>query len=127
MNLERVKSIFTLFTGQENCEDYLPIISLAISQVENMLQDGTLSSESRLEMLAGAIANYRYVQILASRMETISAYNGEMLMANKNSNALECAEKIVLDYMEICSDLIGKRTILMNTGKDNIAYGRYNN
>lgn len=116
MDIERVKSLFTLFTGQNDYEKYLPVINISVLQVKNMLLKNADSDDSRLDILAASIANYRYVQILASRMESISAYNGKMLMSDKNSGALKYAGQLMLEYMEICSDLIGESPVFISTG-----------
>ncbi len=115
MDIERIKSLFTLFTGQNDYEKYLPIINISITQVQNMILENADINDSRLDILAASVANYRYVQMLASRMESISAYNGKMLMPESNSNAVRYAERIMIDYMNLCSDLIGKNTVLIST------------
>ncbi|MDE5947090.1 MAG: hypothetical protein K2G63_07295 [Oscillospiraceae bacterium] len=116
MNTEKIKSLFALFTGQNNYEEYLPIIAVSITQVEKMLKENADISDSRLDMLTASVANYRYVQIIASRMENISAYNGEMILPQKDNNALKYARQIMLDYMDICSDIINANPVLLNTG-----------
>ena len=115
MNIERITPLFTLFTGQNDYDKYLPLISISITQVNNMLLENADQNDSRLDMLTASIANYRYVQLLASRMESISAYNGKMLMPEKNSGALKYAERIMNDYMNLCSDLIGQNTVFIST------------
>ena len=37
MNIESVKTLFTLFSGEDVTEKYLPLISLSVSEVEKML------------------------------------------------------------------------------------------
>ncbi|MGN1036215.1 MAG: hypothetical protein ACI4PX_00425 [Ruminococcus sp.] len=115
MDTERIKSLFTLFTGQNDYDTYLPIISISIVQVNNMLLENADKNDPRLDMLTASVANYRYVQMLASRIESISTYNGEMLIPDKNSNAVKYAESIMLDYMNLCSDLIGQNTVFIST------------
>jgi len=115
MDIERIKSLFTLFTGQNDYERYFPIINISVIQVQNMLIKNTDENDARLDILTASVANYRYVQMLASRMESISAYNGKMIMPESNSNAVRYAERIMLDYMNLCSDLIGKDTVLIST------------
>jgi len=116
MDIEKIKSVFTLFTGQNDYEKYLPIIKTSVSWVESMLKDSAYSSDPRLDMLAAAAANYRYVQILSARMESISAYNGKMLVQDSNSGALKYARQLLKEYMEICSPLIGEQTVFISTG-----------
>ena len=120
MTIERVKSMFTLFTGQKDYETYLPIISVSMFQVEKMLKEGANFSDPRLDILAGSVANYRYVQILSAQMETVSAYNGEMVVSDKNTGALKYAEGLMRDYMSMCSDLIGEQSavFIATGGKD---------
>lgn len=117
MDIERIKSIFSLFTGQDDYERYLPIINFATVQVKNMLNSTADIYDIRLDMLAAAVANYRYVQIVASRMENISAYNGKMLVPDSNSNAVKYAERIVRDYMDICADMLKEQSVIINTGE----------
>lgn len=116
MDIERIKSLFSIFTGQNNYEEYLPVIAVSMTQVERMLKENVDLSDSRLDMLTASVANYRYVQIITSRMENISAYNGEMIISKKDNNALNYAKQIMLDYMDICSDIINTNPVLLNTG-----------
>lgn len=116
MDIERIKSLFTLFTGENDYDKYFPVISIAVAQVNKILLENADKDDARLDMLTASVANYRYVQMIASRMENISAFDGKMLISDKNSNAVKYAEEIMFDYMNLCSDLISQNSVFINTG-----------
>lgn len=112
MNIESVKSLFTLFSGEGDCESYMPVITLAIAETEKMLADGADNSDIRLDFLCAAIANYRLQQINAAHDRTESTYAGKLLTSPENSGTLRYAEKLLSDYINLCGDLIKPRTFM---------------
>lgn len=106
MNFEAVKALFTLFTGLEDTEKYLPIISFAVKETTDMLASVQYVSDSRIELLCGAIANYRFVQLEAAREYTQSTYAGNTSTSKKESVALKYACALVKDYMTVCRSLL---------------------
>lgn len=109
MNIESVKSLFRLFSGEDEPEKYAPLIELAMSEVEKMLLPDTDRSDIRLAFLGAAIANHRFCQINSSRDRTQLTYAGKMLKDGENS-VLAFSEKLLRDYLELCSDLIAPQT-----------------
>lgn len=112
MNIESVKSLFQLFSGESDLERYMPLVSLAAAETEKMLTDGADSSDIRLDFLCAAIANYRLQQINAAHDRTESTYAGKLLTSPENSGTLRYAEKLLTDYFNLCDDLIKPRTFM---------------
>lgn len=109
MNIESVKSLFRMFSGEEDSEKYAPVIELAMAEVEKMLLPDADRNDSRLPFLCAAVANHRLCQINSSRDRTQITYAGRMLIDNPDST-VSFSQKLIRDYLEICSDLIVPQT-----------------
>ena len=109
MNIESVKSLFRMFSGEDDSEKYAPLIELALSETEKMLLPDADRSDVRLNFLCAAVANHRCRQIISSRDRTEITYAGKMLRDGKDS-ALAYSEKLLRDYLELCSDLVKPQT-----------------
>lgn len=119
MNIEAVKSLFTVFSGEELNDAYDQIIRLAVSETEKMLVPGCDTSDIRLEFLCAAAANYRLQQINAAHDRSGSVYAGSMTELKSGKTALAYAEKLLSDYMNMCADIIVPRTFMfITTGKE---------
>lgn len=105
MNLESVKTLFQMFSGEEYSEMYAPVIELAMWEVSRLLRPEAEASDVRLDFLAAAFANYRARTILCSRQSDKITYAGKMLTP-RNDSSLAYAEKLLRDHCEMCSDLI---------------------
>lgn len=112
MNIESVKPLFRLFSGENDLETYMPVITLAVAETEKMLADGADSSDIRLDFLCAAAANYRLQQINAARGRSESTYAGKLAAAPENSGSLRYAEKLLGDYINLCEELIKPRTFM---------------
>jgi len=106
MDINSVKSLFTMISGEEDYEIYLPIIILSMSETERMLKAGADKNDIRLDFLSAAIANFRYVQLKASRDRTQAVMLGNALTSENESGTLRYAEKLMYRYMGMCSELI---------------------
>lgn len=111
MNIESVKSLFELFSG-ESQEEYLPLEELAVAEVEKMLLPDADPTDIRLNFLAAALANYRLSQIKASRDRTKVTYAGKMLDPSAGVNS---AAGLLRDYLQLCSSLIRPRTFIFGS------------
>ena len=111
MNIESVKTLFTLFSGEDVSETYTPIITLAVSEVEKMLFSESDSTDVRLDFLCAAVANHRLQQINSARERAEFTVAGKMLTASQNT-ALSYSEKLLRDYMNMCEDLIKPKTFM---------------
>lgn len=112
MNIESVKSVFTLFSGETDFEKYSPIIALAMQEVENMLVDKEACDDIRLDFLCAAAANYRLQQINAAHDRSEITYAGKMLASPANSGTLKYAEKLLSDYINLCGNLVKPKTFM---------------
>ena len=63
MNTVSVRTLFALFSDEEDTERYAPVIELALRETELMLVTGADRSDVRLDFLCAALANYRLQQI----------------------------------------------------------------
>ncbi|MCD7890305.1 MAG: hypothetical protein LUG26_00580 [Ruminococcus sp.] len=119
MNIETVKSIFQLISGEEDTETHLPFIELAVLETEKMLTDGADTEDARLDFLCAAIANFRLQQANSARDRSESVYAGRLISSSDSGSTLEFSEKLLLDYMNLCEDLIDSRTfVFMRFGPD---------
>ena len=110
MNIESVKSLFELFSGEE-AEEYIPLIGLSVVETERMLLPEADSSDVRLDFLAAAMANYRLARIKASRDRTQVTYAGKALK-NDEGSSCEAAADLLREYMQLCSELISAKTFI---------------
>ncbi len=111
MNIESVKTLFTLFSGEEASENFIPVITLAVSEVEKMLLPESDPTDVRLDFLCASIANNRLQQIYSARERSEFTVAGKMLKESQNT-ALAYSEKLVRDYMNMCEDLIKPKTFV---------------
>ena len=110
MNIESVKTLFTLFSGEE-AEKYSPIIALAMSEVEKMLLPDIDTTDIRLDFLCAAMANHRLQQINSARDRTQVTFAGKMT-AGKQESVLAYSEKLLRDYLRLCDGLIRSKTFV---------------
>lgn len=109
MNIESVKTLFCLFSGEDHTEQYTPVIRLAMTETEKILRPDADMSDIRLDFLAAAMAHYRVRQLHASQDRSRYTYAGKMA-ASVQAHDLVCAEKLLRDYYSMCSDLIVPQT-----------------
>lgn len=110
MNIESIKSLFRLISGEDSCEGFMPVITLAVKETENMLLPDTDPSDVRLEFLCAAIANYRLCTIKNAQDRTDSTYGGKMLSDSQNIHSLSYAKNLLNDYFDLCHELIKPKT-----------------
>ncbi len=113
MNIESVKTLFQLFSGEADIDKYLPLIELSVSETEKMLLSGADGSDSRLDFLTAAAANLRCQQLIAAQNHSESTYAGKLLSADSGcAGTVKYAEKLLSDYISICSDLIKPKSFV---------------
>lgn len=112
MNIETVKSLFLLFSGESDANAYMPMIELAQAEVFKMLRSDADKSDLRLEFLCAAIANLRLQQCKAAHDRTSSTFVGRMSTNTDTGAPLRYASKLVSEYINICSDLINCSTFV---------------
>lgn len=112
MNIESVKTLFSLFSGEEASESNTPLIELAIAEVGKMLLPNADSTDIRLDFLTAALANYRLRQVKSARDRTKVTYAGKML--DSGSDDCAYAEKLLRDYLQLCEELIAPRIFVFS-------------
>lgn len=117
MNIEAVKTLFTLFSGEDVSEKYTPLINLSVSEVEKILLPDADPSDIRLDFLCASIANHRLQQINSARERSEFTVAGKMLTVSQNT-AVSYSEKLLRDYMNLCSDLIKQKTFVFMSFSD---------
>lgn len=108
MNIEKIKKLFTLFSGEEYEEKHRDILELGIAEVKKMLREDADTEDARLDFLAAADANYRYCQALLSADGKLYTYGGSMPDGNVREKwgILDFAGNLLKDYFQMCRDLI---------------------
>ena len=122
MNIEKIRTLFTLFSGEDVLDTYVPLITLAVDEVNRMLLPNADSTDVRLDFLAAAIANNRLQKIKNARDRSEITFAGKMLSADRGS--LIYSEKLVSDYLQLCSELINSKTFIFSAfscGEDGIS------
>lgn len=105
MNIASVKTLFALFSDEEDTERYAPVIELALKETELMLLMDTDRSDVRLDFLCAALANYRLQQIKSGQDRRKYTYAGKVIDSGAGSS-LDCAERLLRDYIQLCEGLI---------------------
>ena len=105
MNTESVKSLFALFSGEEETERYAPVIELALRETGLMLLMDADRSDIRLDFLCAAVANYRLQQIKCAQDRRKYTYAGKVVDSGDGS-CLASAAQMLRDYMQLCEGLI---------------------
>ena len=66
INVNNVNSLFELFSGEDANSEWTPVIVMVVLEVRNMLLPDADNTDTRLEFLAAAVANYRTQEIKLS-------------------------------------------------------------
>lgn len=114
MNNEKIKKLFTLFSGEEYEEKHQPVLELGIAEVTKMLREDADTEDTRLDFLAAAAANYRYCQAMLSADGKLYTYGGSMPdnSSGRKWGILDFAENLLKDYFQMCRDLITADTFV---------------
>ena len=105
MDSENIKSLFTLFSGEQYNNELAPFLEVSTIQVQKMLRDDADENDVRLEFLCAALANYRYRLAAASADRSEYTYAGKMLSVS-DGKLLNFSESLLKDYYHLCRDLI---------------------
>lgn len=123
MEPERVKSLFTLFSGEEDVTTYAPIIDAAIVEVAQSLREDASSTDVRLGYLAAAIANLRYTEIYGAREKALATFAGTIARQSDASQQLRFAKQLVYSYQGLCESLVEGSGFLFCGIKENACAG----
>lgn len=102
MDMQKVKSLFTLFSGVENPEEHLPLLMSVTDLIMKYVHPNADSEDIRLCFLAGSVANLRYRYTSAKAI-------ADMNIPNKYSDTekqIEFAKQLTSSYCDLCADLL---------------------
>lgn len=105
MNLPKIKSLFTLFSGNSCTEQHEPLIEAAVMEVEGMILENADREDPRLDFLCAAIANFRYYQALSAQDRSEYTYGGKVIN-DSDGKILKFAEGLLKGYFRLCEELI---------------------
>ena len=91
MDMDQVKALFTLFSGEEDTTTYQPVIYVAMTEVRQMLREGASETDARLGYLAAAIANLRYTEIFGAREKALATYAGTIARQSEAASFCQAA------------------------------------
>ena len=114
INVNNVKTLFELFSGEAANSEWTPVIVMAVLEVRNMLLPDADDTDTRLEFLAGSVANYRTQEIKLSSGKREYEYVGQMDSGGARTS-LAGAETLMREYIQMCSDLIEPKTFIFST------------
>ncbi|MCQ2490284.1 MAG: hypothetical protein MJ079_01670 [Ruminococcus sp.] len=114
ININNVKALFELFSGETADSEWAPVISMAINEVANMLLPDADDTDPRLEFLAASVANYRTQEIKLSSGRSEYEYVGQMNSGGART-ALTGAAALMREYVQMCGDLINTSTFVFGT------------
>ncbi len=116
MNMTMIGSLFTLFSGEEDHETYLPLLVTAVHEVRRKLRNDADADEVRLCYLCAAIANLRYTQMYGAREKALATYAGTIARQSDSEQQLRFAMQLVSSYRALCSDLLCDDEAFVFTG-----------
>lgn len=105
-NLHMITSLFSLFSGEDDPEQFLPILTASIQEVRSVLTETADESDSRLCYLVASIANLRYTEIHGARENCLATYAGTVSRESDGAQRLRFAQKLVRSYQGLCRDLL---------------------
>lgn len=109
MDISQCTQLFSLFSGVSDPDTYLPLIYTAMAECSQQLRDGADAEDQRLCYYAAALANLRYVQMLAARSTLSHTYAGTLAKTHDESIPCGFAERLVQEYRAAVSDLLVDR------------------
>ena len=111
MNRITIRTLFLLFSGEDNCDALMPFIDISIMEITKILKPDADADDDRLNFLCAANANYRYQQARSARDNSEYTYAGKMV-AKDNNAVISYAMKLLRDYYELCSDLLEQQNFI---------------
>lgn len=106
MNMQMICSLFTLFSGEEDVNRFMPLLMVSIEEIREQLCEGADDTDVRLCYLSAAVANLRYTTIYGAREKALATYAGNIARQSDGLQQLQFAEHLVNCYRGLCSDLL---------------------
>lgn len=115
MNTMQINSLFTLFSGETDLNKYHPLIDSAVAQVTAQLREGADASDTRLDYLCAAIANYRYSQIVCVKNKIAFTYAGSADSKGNSQLEYDLAKGLMVEFYKAASDLLEDRDFVFSS------------
>lgn len=112
INVNNVKSLFELFSGESANSKWLPVIYMACLEVGSILLPTADETDTRIEFLAASVANYRAQEIKLSSGKSEYEYIGEMKSGGSAAASLRGAASLMREYVKMCRDMIKTDTFI---------------
>ncbi len=113
MNETQVEILFELFAGGDvTAEEYAPVISAAIQEVQQMLRPDADETDARLYYLEAAVAFLRYTEITAARDRTACTFAGTVAQNTDAEQKLVFAKELTCAYRRLCRSLLTDEVFL---------------
>jgi hypothetical protein len=106
MDITTVSALFTLFSGEQDTETYVPVLTAAIDEVAQELRPDASAEDARLNYLAAAVADLRYTQICGARERALATFAGTLRRVSDHEQQTHFARQLVYSYKKLCADLL---------------------
>lgn len=106
MNTQKIRLLFTLFSGEKNSPETEPLLQGAMLEVEGRLRPGADKSDERLDYLAAAIANLRHTELLATRDRLVYTAAGSAPTHDSGKNRPFFAATLMKAYLDTAQPLL---------------------
>lgn len=106
LNLDTIKTIFKMFSGVEDPDEYQDLIQSAMNDMASMLSDPLYYTDSRLSFVCASLANWKYQQFMASRDRLNYTYAGTVSQRHDGKDQLQDAENMFYHYLATVKDII---------------------
>lgn len=119
MDIDMIKTMFSMYSGESEPLPYLPLILLAVDEVKKQLRADADCADARLTALCAALANVRYIQSTAARDGLSHTYAGTVAQNANGAEKLDFALKLYSQLRDGCADLLTDREFsFAAVGKD---------
>ncbi|MDE6730821.1 MAG: hypothetical protein K2J71_08630 [Oscillospiraceae bacterium] len=105
-NLHIITSLFSFFTGEDDPDPFLPLLTASVQEVRSVLLKNADESDVRLCYLVAAVANLRYTEIHGTRENCLATYAGTISSDSDYTKRIQFAKQLVRSYQGLCRDLI---------------------
>lgn len=106
MNMLNIKSLFTLFSSEEDVTKYLPLIESSLDLLRRKIKKGADSTDVRLDYLCAAIANFRYTQITCVKNKVAYTYAGTADSEGNSQLEYDFSRELMNEYFRAAAELL---------------------
>lgn len=119
MDIDMIKALFSMYSGEENVLPWLPLILMSVHEVEGLLKKDADKRDPRISALGAAHANVRYVQSTAARDKLSHTHAGTAAKNGNGAEKLDFACKLYSQIRDGCAELLADREFsFASVGKD---------